>query len=345
MAPPEVWGPPVWNFIHTLAEKVNEDSFNSVKVGLFSIIKRICLNLPCPECSQHANQFFMRVNISKIHNKSEFKHMLYVFHNAVNKRKRKAIPIFTNIIDRYKYMSIPNTYNNFISVYNTKGNLSLIMQSFQRSLVIKDLHKWLQANYLHFRSKKVQHLDNKPIINNGPIIEHETDNDTDSDCIFENIIITEKFNIDEIIHEPIPEPDSEPLPEPVTEVIPESVSEVVPEPITEVVPEPVNEPINEPIFESFTEVISEPESVSDPVPESVSEPLPEQITELVTESISQEVSDILNEIINEIDNKVVTEPIQENFRAITEEDFESTNDENLDEIIKTALEIIKLQKK
>ena len=43
MAPPEIWGPPVWNFIHTLAEKVNEDYFNVIKTSLFSIIKRICI--------------------------------------------------------------------------------------------------------------------------------------------------------------------------------------------------------------------------------------------------------------------------------------------------------------
>ena len=161
MAPPEVWGPPVWNFIHTLADKVNEDSFNTIKHSLFSIIKRICFNLPCPECSQHAKQFLLRENVSNINSKNEFKHMLFVFHNAVNKRKRK--PIFAyKIIDKYKFMTIPNAYNNFINAYNTKGNLSLIMESFQRSIVIKELNRWLYLNNKFFKEK------NKPLFVHRP---------------------------------------------------------------------------------------------------------------------------------------------------------------------------------
>ena len=161
MAPPEVWGPPVWNFIHTLADKVNEDSFNTIKHSLFSIIKRICFNLPCPECSQHAKQFLLRVNVSNINSKNEFKHMLFVFHNAVNKRKRK--PIFAyKIIDKYKFMTIPNAYNNFINAYNTKGNLSLIMESFQRSIFIKELNRWLYFNNKFFKEKKIPLVVDRP---------------------------------------------------------------------------------------------------------------------------------------------------------------------------------------
>ena len=166
MSPPEAWGPPVWNFIHTLAEKINEKSFNTIKNSFFLIIKKICLHLPCPECSQHANYFLMKVNISKINSKSEFKHMLFIFHNTVNKRKRK--PIFNyNIVEKYKFMTIPNTYNNFINVYNTKGNLNLIMESFRRSIVIKELHLWLKQNYMHFRPTNISQINNN--INNNDI--------------------------------------------------------------------------------------------------------------------------------------------------------------------------------
>ena len=232
MSPPEVWGPPVWNFLHTLVEKVNENSFNNIKNSLFLIIKKICLHLPCPECSQHANYFFMKVNINKIHSKSEFKHMLYVFHNAVNKRKRKQVFNYNNM-ERYKYMTIPNTYNHFINVYNTKGNLNLIMESFRRSFVIKELQTWLKLNYMHFRANKKTpiipinniksptptmpimqtttpmpssyKIENNIIIKNGIEYEIKIDleddekvDDTDEDDdIFNQIIITTNFNIDE----------------------------------------------------------------------------------------------------------------------------------------------------
>jgi hypothetical protein len=204
MAPPEVWGPPVWNFIHTLAEKVNEDYFNVVKTTLFSIIKRICIYLPCPECSQHANFFLMKVNIAKINNKSEFKHMLFVFHNVVNNRKRK--PLFNyNIINKYKFMTIPETYNKFINVYNTNGNLNLIMESFQRSLVIKELQLWLQRNHKYFKPKQIQQpvcATNNNIKNdaniqyNTEIVKEEEDDDVIDEVIVP-VIMSNIFKIDD----------------------------------------------------------------------------------------------------------------------------------------------------
>jgi len=97
MSPPEIWGPPVWTFFHTLAENINEDGFLNIKISLFSFIKRICTYLPCPDCSQHAIHFLAKVNINKIITKNDFKSMLYVFHNTVNKRKKKKMFNYNNI--------------------------------------------------------------------------------------------------------------------------------------------------------------------------------------------------------------------------------------------------------
>ena len=42
-------------------------------------------------------------------------------------------------------------FNNFVSVYNTKGNMKLLSESFQRSLIIKDLKRWLVQNINSFK--------------------------------------------------------------------------------------------------------------------------------------------------------------------------------------------------
>ena len=312
MSPPEVWGPPVWNFIHTLAEKVNEDSFNIIKVSLLSIIKRICLNLPCPECSQHANFFFMKVNILKIHSKSEFRHMLFVFHNAVNKRKRKPLAVYTSIMDRYKFMTIPNTYNNFINVYNTKGNLNLIMESFQRSFVLKELDKWLYQNHAHFKSKPTPKFINMPkIIQNDEEINNcdkvcnivtpdiisnslnEKDDEKD-DEVFKSIINNEIFNIDEETKE---EETKEELPE-------EETKEELPE------------------EETKEEETKEEEPKEEPKEEETKEELPE-------EDFTEKQFDAITE---------------SSFESIDEECLENinipTNENNIEEIVNLALEII-----
>ena len=153
MSPPEVWGPPIWTFFHTLAEKVNEEYFLSIKNTLFFFIKRICNFLPCPDCSQHANRFLAKVDISKIKNKLDFKNMLYVFHNTVNKRKHKPLFSYVNV-DRYKKYNIGSVFNHFVSVYHTKGNMNLIAESFQRNLLVKDLKVWLISNHKYFKPSK-----------------------------------------------------------------------------------------------------------------------------------------------------------------------------------------------
>jgi hypothetical protein len=174
MSPPEVWGPPIWTFLHTLAEKVNEDEFPKIKLMLFSYIKRICNFLPCPECSSHAYQFLARININSIKTKYEFKNMLYVFHNAVNKRKRK--PLFNYAqLNKYRHNNIGATFNNFITVYHTKGNMNLIAESFQRNLLIKDLKNWLITNHQYFRSNKKTQI----YINNNSA-NNEITNDVDA---------------------------------------------------------------------------------------------------------------------------------------------------------------------
>ena len=61
MAPPEVWGPPIWIFFHTITTKVKDGLDVNVYKGLFRIIKTICKNLPCPECSSDATQFLSKI--------------------------------------------------------------------------------------------------------------------------------------------------------------------------------------------------------------------------------------------------------------------------------------------
>jgi len=163
MPPPEVWGPPIWTFFHTLAEKVNENEFPKIKFILFSYIKRICNFLPCPECSSHAYHFLASVNINLIKTKYDFKNMLYVFHNAVNKRKNKQLFKYKHL-NKYSMSNVGSAFNKFISVYHTKGNMNLIAESFQRNLLVKDLKNWLINNHKYFKSdKNVSQDKNEPI--------------------------------------------------------------------------------------------------------------------------------------------------------------------------------------
>jgi hypothetical protein len=140
-----VWGPPVWTFFHTMAEKIHEDKFAAMKPALVSYLKTICCNLPCPECSMHARAFLTRINFAHINDKTTFKNFLHMFHNTVNKRKK--LPIFEkDNLANYANVNLLSAFNNFLVVYRTKGNMKLLVDSFQRSRILKGFKEWFIAN-------------------------------------------------------------------------------------------------------------------------------------------------------------------------------------------------------
>jgi ADP-glucose pyrophosphorylase len=149
MSPPEVWGPPVWTLFHTLIEKLNPNAYNQVIPSMFGMIKQICKMLPCPECSKDASNFLAKLKLSDFKNKTDFKNMLYLFHNYVNAKKRKPLYNYANI-DKYANLNLIHVINNFIINYNTKGNMNLLAESFQRQLIIKNFKIWFNGFRLAF---------------------------------------------------------------------------------------------------------------------------------------------------------------------------------------------------
>jgi len=148
--PPEEWGPPIWTLFHCLAEKMKEESFPVVIKPLFGHIYKIASFLPCPECSQHAKSFLAKINPTRIKNKTDFKNILYVFHNAVNKRKNKALFNSEHLERFYAQRNLVNVFNRFIYVYNTNGNMKLLTESFHRKFVVSSFKKWMIENAKHF---------------------------------------------------------------------------------------------------------------------------------------------------------------------------------------------------
>ena len=145
MSPPDVWGPAIWTLFHTISEKINENAYPYVINSMFSIICRICSFLPCPECSKHATSFLAKINIKDYKTKNDFKNMIYLFHNLVNAKKRKPLFNYANM-NKYAYLNLQIVVNNFIANYNTKGNMKLLSETFQRTIIIKDFINWFKIN-------------------------------------------------------------------------------------------------------------------------------------------------------------------------------------------------------
>jgi len=146
---PSYWGPSTWLFMHTLASKIKEDSFPLIGPNLIMILVKICNNLPCPECAQHAKMFWANVKTANIKTKTDLINLIFVFHNMVNKRKQLPMFRYENI-GYYNTKNIVNTYNNFARNFNTKGNMNMINESFHRNMMLSSLRTWMLTNISHF---------------------------------------------------------------------------------------------------------------------------------------------------------------------------------------------------
>ena len=142
---PEIWGPPIWLFIHSLASKLKDEMYVYVGPQLFIMIRRITAYLPCPDCSHHAIQFLSGINPETIKTKQELVRVLYLFHNSVNVRKNKSLYNFSEL-NKYENVNLQNAYNNFRKVYHNRGNMNLLAETFQRDLLLKDLKIWLKQH-------------------------------------------------------------------------------------------------------------------------------------------------------------------------------------------------------
>lgn len=117
------WGNATWYLFHTLAEKLKPEYDNPTEIkALYSQIKKICYNLPCPDCTQHAIKTLSNVNENVVTNsKSAFIQFLWQFHNKVNKSTGKKELPFDETNNIYSRAVTGLIIRNFINVMNIKS--------------------------------------------------------------------------------------------------------------------------------------------------------------------------------------------------------------------------------
>lgn len=146
------WGEPFWNLFHVLAEKVNENDFERIRVDLLNIIFMICTNLPCPECTTHATHYLKGINFNTIRTKEDLKTMFFNFHNSVN--ARKGYPIFprNELETKYRSGNILPIMDVFLAHFRTRPySVKLFTETLQRDRVTKHMVQWFGSNLNSFR--------------------------------------------------------------------------------------------------------------------------------------------------------------------------------------------------
>lgn len=145
MPPVELWGPATWTLFHTLAENIDETKYQDVRQSLFEQIQALCAVLPCPDCANHATHYLTRIPPKYYESKDQLRHLLWVFHNDVNRRKKKLPFDKTALETRYKLTSSHDFYqimHTFFHYFQTRGNMKLLTESFQRTMALSQFKNW-----------------------------------------------------------------------------------------------------------------------------------------------------------------------------------------------------------
>jgi len=145
-----LWGEPTWLLFHTLAEKIKEDEFPKIRKELLENIMKICNNLPCPTCAQHATRYMNGVNFNNIQSKEQLKLFLFAFHNEVNRRKDYE-KFNVNDLTKYSTAVTVNVVRNFFHHFSKRSyNVRMAIDNAHRHKMLKELRVWLENHAYSF---------------------------------------------------------------------------------------------------------------------------------------------------------------------------------------------------
>lgn len=145
------WGEPTWFLLHTLSIKVKESEFKNIRIDLLNRIYAICVNLPCPDCANHAKIYLENINFNSIQTKEDLKMLLYRFHNDVNKKKGYPYFPYDNFDEKYSLAITNNIIQNFMFHFSDRNrSLKLLATDLHRSQLCKVLKEWFNEKINSF---------------------------------------------------------------------------------------------------------------------------------------------------------------------------------------------------
>jgi len=145
------WGEPIWYLFHTLSVKIRESEFQKIRTELLNNIYVICVNLPCPDCANHAKLYLDNINFNAIQTKEDLKKMLYEFHNSVNKRKGYPFFPYEQVHQKYSLAITNNIIVTAMAHFSDRNRtLKLLASDLYRSRLCIMLKEWFNKHIHSF---------------------------------------------------------------------------------------------------------------------------------------------------------------------------------------------------
>lgn len=138
----KIWGSSTWLFFHSFSEHITNECYQDNKNEICSLIRSICMNLPCQDCTRHATQYVKNtLNPRFIRTKQELKDYLFQFHNSVNVRLNKRK--FTDY-NKYRYSKLEPIFKNFSYYYAKNYNpIRGFQDTLNRNKIINHIRDFL----------------------------------------------------------------------------------------------------------------------------------------------------------------------------------------------------------
>jgi hypothetical protein len=115
----QVWGPSIWKYLHTLAEKIGCQQLNKLQEAderrlVIQILNSIGICMPCIICRKHYMEWKQQRSLKRFENlgqenlKFQIKTWLYELHNKVNENNKKPIDLvgFNELSELYGEVNI-----------------------------------------------------------------------------------------------------------------------------------------------------------------------------------------------------------------------------------------------
>lgn len=104
---PNVWGPPLWFFLHTASLNFPAKPTPEQKMQYFTFFKSVGFVLPCRYCRESYQKWTETLSMREFESRETLSRWLYDIHNKVNKKLNKG-PDYTPSYDQ-----VLRYYNQF----------------------------------------------------------------------------------------------------------------------------------------------------------------------------------------------------------------------------------------
>ena len=156
------WGPPVWYFLHVFCARIDEKQLMINKKSIFNFLMQIVCNLPCPDCSFHARQYFLKLNFENLHTKNQLIEVIFNFHNDVSARVHNKNPNFKKegieILNQYKNSNVKDAFRKYHAEWTKASSIKNVIamtSTFSRNKFMDDTIKWIKGNLHLFEPDSV----------------------------------------------------------------------------------------------------------------------------------------------------------------------------------------------